>query len=350
MAPFRREITATDVENLGGVGGAGPNVERELARLQLKCVRCGQVGRYDVGGAIISEELLDILEFAKNPKFRAELCARFTEASEFSASAELQEVDFASLSAEQFQELLRQVFLSPASLSVYTAFENYFRCAACGSGGPWRCTEASGAVLVAGLQPENSEAVTVGEHFRIGKKGSPQSPAHHEDELRAALEASPAQASQWGALGLLLLTCGRPADAVEPLRKATELAPADGLMRLPLARALLQSGQIEESERWFREALAWAVRDRSEDAQARRHAAELALRALTQNFKRSPVDLAREFVLREPMQTSVERLTLRELDLEIPSHWRAFCDFFVNPRAARFDTRRDKPRKRRRRR
>jgi len=59
--------------------------------------------------------------------------------------------------------------------------------------------------------------------------------------FRELLESDPTDQPSWAGLGRALMKMGRPAEAVEPLKRAVELEPGDTAAHRDLGRSLLDS-------------------------------------------------------------------------------------------------------------
>jgi tetratricopeptide (TPR) repeat protein len=91
-----------------------------------------------------------------------------------------------------------------------------------------------------------------GESMELYKKGltlySEQRYADAIEAYRAALEVRPDWADCMQAMGMSQMHLGKLPDALETLRRATELAPSDPLAFTSLSMVLVRMERIEEAE------------------------------------------------------------------------------------------------------
>jgi Flp pilus assembly protein TadD len=78
------------------------------------------------------------------------------------------------------------------------------------------------------------------------------------DRIRELLDHDPASQQRWLGLGRGLIDLGRPAEAVEPLRRAVALQPEQAAAHRDLGRSLLESGNPMEAAEVFARAIALA--------------------------------------------------------------------------------------------
>jgi len=101
-------------------------------------------------------------------------------------------------------------------------------------------------------------------------------------EFVAVLLIDPLDVVAHAGIGRIYLQAGRDADAVDALRRATDLAPADGEIRYALATALERLGRREEAAQHFarvEQAQRQALADRRRELSAASLKQEAALRA-----------------------------------------------------------------------
>ena len=76
--------------------------------------------------------------------------------------------------------------------------------------------------------------------------------------FRELLESDPNDQPSWVGLGRTLMKMGRPAEAVEPLRRAVALGPEDTTAHRDLGRSLLESDNPIEAAEIFARAIGLA--------------------------------------------------------------------------------------------
>jgi tetratricopeptide (TPR) repeat protein len=106
-------------------------------------------------------------------------------------------------------------------------------------------------------------------------------------EFVAVLLIDPLDAAAHAGIGQIHLQKGRDADAVDALRRATDLAPADGETRYALASALQRLGRSEEAAQQFarvEQAQRQALADRRRELSAASLKQEAALRTAEGQF------------------------------------------------------------------
>jgi predicted Zn-dependent protease len=79
-----------------------------------------------------------------------------------------------------------------------------------------------------------------------------------ETRFREILARDPDDSSSWAGLGRTLMEMGRPAEAVEPLRRAIKLAPEDTAAHRDLGRSLLDSDNPTQAAEVFARAIGLA--------------------------------------------------------------------------------------------
>ena len=77
-----------------------------------------------------------------------------------------------------------------------------------------------------------------------------------EQKAKEAIQRWPKHPLGWKALGNLLLSQGRPAEALDPLSNTVKLAPSDTQAQHNLGIAFLELGRYGEAEEYLRQALA----------------------------------------------------------------------------------------------
>ena len=120
--------------------------------------------------------------------------------------------------------------------------------------------------------------------------------------LTEVIEDSPRNFSALALLGSCRLLAGRPAQAIDPLRRATEIAPANADAHYNLGLAWISLGRAKEAERAWRRTLALAPR--RHDAAA--NLIDLMLRTKRLGDAQVVLDEARSHQLRDPMLDYLE--------------------------------------------
>ena len=114
-------------------------------------------------------------------------------------------------------------------------------------------------------------------------------------------------------LGTCRLMAGRPAQAVDPLRRATEIAPANAEAHFNLGLAWLSLGKAEEAEGAWRRCL--AINPRRHDAAA--NLIDLMLRTKRLDDAQAALDEARSHQLGDPMLDYLEgKLAIQRRDAD----------------------------------
>jgi arylsulfatase A-like enzyme len=134
-----------------------------------------------------------------------------------------------------------------------------------------------------------------------------------EGILTGMIDRSPRNLSALVLLGTCRLMAGRPAQAVDPLRRATEIAPANADAHFNLGLAWISVGKPEEAERAWRRCL--AINPRRHDAAA--NVIDLMLRTKRLGDAQTALDEARSHQLRDPMLDFLEgKLAVQRRDAE----------------------------------
>jgi len=136
----------------------------------------------------------------------------------------------------------------PAKL--YFSFSNYFRCAGCGSGGPWEIEDnlRLTALMVRAKLSGKFDGIVAG-RCNVFDGTFIQTPAMGEDHLLGLLRKEPANAFVHTRLGNLFRGCGQRSRAEEWYEKALHLDPGDVEARYHLFCFAMQDNDIPATTR-----------------------------------------------------------------------------------------------------
>ncbi len=271
-------------------------------RISLTCLRCGRAGLYDVGAILIS------------PAIRGANTNR------------------------------------PMSESI--SFTRYFRCRDCDAGGPWNIAlDALGEIT-----GRFARFALTGHHDGI-YYGEPRTfdgkwvkyPTEAAVYIQSLIEKTPDSAELWLRLGNVYANGLRPDLAVDPLKRAIELAPRRIELRAELAECFDAMNRPRDARAQWVAALEAAADDDS-DRETVRSTVDAALRALGKAGHQNEAlavlkrhcEANRASLTPEPNGSTT--LVVKALDLAKDRDWEQFVSMFTGERIIPKRAERSEPR------